>query len=91
MYKILKLFQYISTTFVTTVLLLVTGNYLLWFAHIAARDFYSGPDPRASSPVYENFKGKEKLWEEFHSIEMRFSPYHYWRTKKYLLKTKFYL
>ena len=67
--------------FVTTGLLLIIGHHLLWIVHIAARDFYTGPDLRVSSPVYKNFRGKEKLWEEFSNNESRFAPYYCWRTK----------
>ena len=63
--KIIEIFKYLSITFATTIFLLIIGNHLLWFVHIAARGFYDGPDPRVSSPVYKNFKGKEQLWEEF--------------------------
>jgi lysophospholipase L1-like esterase len=77
----LSFFKYLSVLFVTTGLLLIIGHHLLWVVHIAARGFYTGPDPRASSPVYKNFRGKEKLWEEFLYNESRFAPYYYWRTK----------
>ena len=79
--KCLSLFNYLSVISVTTIFLLFIGHHLLWFFHIADRGFYSGPDPRASSPVYENFSGKEKLWEEFLLNESRFAPYYYSRTK----------
>ena len=79
--KCLSLFKYLSIISVSTIFLLFIGHHLLWFFHIAARGFYSGPDLRASSPVYENFSGKEQLWEEFLLNESRFAPYYYWRTK----------
>lgn len=81
--KSLAWYKYFSIILLTTALLLLLGNYLLWFSHIVDRGFFSGPDHRASSPVYDKFSEKEKLWEEFLQTEIHFAPHYYWKPKPF--------
>lgn len=82
------LYRYVATFLLTSILLLMAGDYVLGVARSLKNmdsnqisDTKGEVDKRAYLPVYDGFPDKERLWKE-HSWKTHFEPYIHWRRGK---------
>jgi len=80
--SILSFIQDIWLIIGITILLIVTGHYLLGLIRGSSDGVI---DARAGSPVYEKFPDKISFWKEHRkSFQTHFEPYYHWRRNSFV-------
>ncbi len=85
LHRVSAAYRYIATFLLTSILLLVVGNYVLGIVrtvknsdHNLISDTEEQVDQRAYLSVYDDFPEKERLWKN-HPWKTHFEPYIHWR------------